>query len=1199
MQKLFLGIFFLYCITSKALGADKVVLQLKWEHEFQFAGYYAALWQGYYKELDIDVEIRPLSRPDGSVVFPIDEIQNGNAHFAVGSLDILTAKEKGLDVVVLAPIFQKSQTAIFSLTDTPISNLSQLSKLRIAIPSSGATKAEIEAVFTSQGYDIKKINFVSTQNTVDALINNEVDAIVTYDISATFEAQERGVELNKLEPSDYGVNFYGDTLFSSQQLAQRDPELVKKFISASIKGWHYAIKHKESIAIKIANELPRHLFNYKDNEKYNLAYADLIDSLIDFPKYEIGEINQERWTAMNDKLRSLGLVNSHLVTQELFFNPTSNNYSTYSNLWLSLLFFMLIVVTYISWQKRSISLSLLCILVFSFTINMQVTNVLNTEHKQRTQLNLFRQLASISAKLEGDLQTNLSMLSGFAAYISAAPDLTYEQFNHYALEMFRKEPMLINFAAAKDLIVNYVYPLKGNEKAIGLDYRHNEDQKKMVMQVISTEQLLVAGPIELVQGGIAFIGRAPIYTGVGTERILWGIISAPLDADTLYLHSGVLASAKHFNLAIRSIDAFGVKGPVFFGKESTFEDPNTIQSVINVGANTWHLAATSKQVNTNNQINIFRLFLVMATLIICIFAVIRITQQREKQGLQATILVNQQLLENIGQVAKIGGWKLDKNLKFLQWSKQSSVLLGKSLDYSPESLDNISALFEPQTFAIFKNNIAQAILSKSPFELDIELNHDESAHVWLRITVSVSVDDGNTLVIGSMQDVTDKVLSAKIIEHQATYDALTDLPNRVLFNDRLRNAIDTANRKNNKVAVLFIDLDRFKPVNDNHGHQTGDKLLIAAAKRINRCVRDYDTVSRLSGDEFGVILTDIHQFSDALRVSEQINETMQQSYNIDEKVLHCSASIGISLCPDDGIDAQSLLQKADQAMYEVKANGRNGCQFYTKEMQEKSESRHTLLNDLILAISDNQITPHFQPIIDLHTNQVCKCESLARWQLQDGRFIPPSDFIDLAEESGLINKIDLSMLENSAHELILMKQLGNNVGLTINVSPRIFHTKDKALEQWMSSIQHLSQELDITIEITERLLTSDTEKALSVLNILKGYGVKIAIDDFGTGYSSLSYLIKFPVDIIKIDQSFIDAIGKESSAETLIKTILLMAKKLEIKVVAEGIETEEQLNFLCMHNCDYGQGYLLGRPMPTNQFLPFIANRKADNQEDI
>lgn len=1189
MQQVFYGIIVICLMITKVVAADKVVLQLKWEHEFQFAGYYAALWQGFYKDAGIEVEIRPLSRPDGTIVSAVSELQNGNAQFALGGLDILTAKQQGLDVVVLSSIFQKSQNAVFSLAGTPIDNLSKLAKLRIGAAEQVSGLIEVKALFMTQGFDLKKINFVKINNPINALINNDVDAIITYDIYATTKFKEIGVKHNRLDPADFGMNFYSDALFTSAQFAQNNPELVSRFIEASLKGWKYALKHKEAIARKIVDELPRHLYNHDDPFNYNLQYANLIEPSINHQEQEIGVINPYRWMVMNDSMRKLGLVKTHLIKEEFFFNPPEKNSVITDSGWLFVLLMFLFVITYLSWYKRSIILTLLCILILAYVIDMQIIKVLNNQHKEHTKVDLFRQLTSISARLEGDLQTNLSMLGGFAAYISAEPDLEYDDFRHYAQEIFRKEPMLINFAAAKDLIVNYVYPIEGNEKVIGLDYLNIPSQKDMVKHVVNTGQLLVDGPIELVQGGKAFIGRAPIYTGNGVERRLWGIISAPLDADKLYLQSGVLASTKSFNLAIRNIDAFGNYGPVFFGNEAVFNDANNIQATINVGSGSWQLAATSNDKHSDIETNIiiFRLVLVLSTLIICIFSVVRTRQQSEQLKLQAAILTNKELLENVGQVAKIGGWKLDKDLKFLEWSHQASRLLNKPVDYMPTSLDDISGLFDIKTFIQCKKNIIETFATRKAFELDLELTTDKKESTWLRVIVNLSEQSGESVVTGTMQDVTDKVLSSKLIEHQATYDALTNLPNRVLFNDRLIKAMEAASRKTNKVAVLFIDLDRFKPINDNHGHQMGDKLLVAAADRIKNCVREYDTVSRLSGDEFGVIISDISKFSDALHISDKIQMAMQQSYSLEDKLLYCSASIGISMFPDDGLDAESLIQKADQAMYEVKNSGRNGCQFYTKEMQVKSEYRHNLLNDLIIAIANNVITPYFQPIVNLQTNKLSKCESLARWQKEDGSFVPPDVFIELAEESGLVNKIDLAMLENSARELIALNNHGANVGLTINISPRIFHTKDKALDRWMVCIRQLSQQLDITIEITERLLTHDSEKALDVLNDLKKYGVKIAIDDFGTGYSSLSYLIKFPVDIIKIDRSFVSEIGRDKSVDMLIETILLMAKKLGLKVVAEGIETQEQLDFLILHRCDFGQGYLLGKPMPASDFLEF------------
>ena len=1190
MIKRFLGLCLLLVFSTPALTVEKIVLQLKWEHEFQFAGFYAAQWQGFYRDVGLDVEIRPISRPDGSMVTTVEEVNSGRAHFAVGALDILLAQDKGIDLAVLAPIFQRSASAVFTLSKTPLDDLSQLAKLRIAAVYSDTTKAELEALYRSRGYNVSEINFVDAPPTIQSLIDNKADAIVTYEVSAYFDAREKGVELNKLHPADYGINFYGDTLYTSQKLARERPELVQKFTEASLRGWHYALKHKQELAAQISQELPRYFVKFDNFYGYNLTFSDLIESMLDYPQVELGQNNQERWYSMNERIRSLGLVRSSLSKDEFFFNPEKEQ----TELPIKVLKFVgvifLLTLIFTVWYQRKAFLTITGIILMALILEYQIELNLENEQKQSEKLSLYRQLSSVTAKLEGNLQTNMSMLTGFAAYISAAPDLTYENFKNYAREVFKKEPMLINFAAAKDLVINYVYPIEGNEKAIGLDYKKNKAQRDMVMQVAKTGQLLVVGPVNLVQGGVAFIGRAPIYTGDGANRRLWGIISAPLDAQLLYRHSDIELVTNELNLAIKSFDSLGREGPVFFGEGNVFNDPDAIQSVISVGGGTWHLAVTpiTHQTTLPTNIKIVRAGSLITVLIFCALVIFRFRQEKEKHALQTTLINNQKLLEKVGSVARIGGWKLDKQLNFVQWSSQTSDLLGQAASFRPKNLDDISDLIEPIGFDSWKSSIELTFQYERTFDIEVKLRSDSEKEVWLRIIANTSEQDVN-FVTGTMQDVTDKVLSARYIRHQATYDSLTDLPNRVLFNDRLTQAIENAQRNNNKIAVLFIDLDRFKPVNDNYGHQMGDKLLIEAARRILPCTRDSDTVARLSGDEFGVLLLNINKYDDAIIATEHIIEEMQKTYRIADIDLHCSASIGIAFYPNDSLQADSLIRKADQAMYEVKKNGRNGWQFYTKEMQQQSEHRHSLLNQLILAVKHNELMPYFQPIFNLRTNKITRCETLARWQKKDGTFIPPYEFITLAEESGFVNKIDLSMLQSSATTIKgFIEQDLQKVGLAVNVSPRLFHTKDKALETWLETIKLFSQDIDITVEITERLITDDTKKALSVLKQLKSFGVQIAIDDFGTGYSSLSYLVSFPVDIIKIDQSFVDGIGKEVSAESLIETILIMAKKLNMRVVAEGIETQQQLSFLQTLGCDYGQGFFLAKPMPESDFKQFI-----------
>ncbi|MFT4937966.1 MAG: diguanylate cyclase (GGDEF)-like protein [Paraglaciecola sp.] len=1171
----------LFLVSVQAFAAEKVVLQLKWEHETQFAGYYAADWQGYYRDAGIEIEIRSIAAPDGSMVIPHQEVAYGHAQFAIGGAEILVAQDKGSQLMVLASFFQRSPLAIFSLAGTPLDDFAQISTFRIAAAEGSMARTEFEAMLKLRGFDVDELNYVDHPANVAALITNKADVIVTYEISALTQARDEGVKLNVVHQADFGLKFYGDSLYTSQVFARSKPELVERFIEASKKGWLYAINHKAELAQRISAEYPRYISLYDNRESYNLAFAELLDSFLQYPKFPLGSINRQRWYEMNETLRTFGLVDSRLNTNEFFFEKTQKEpwLSTGVIFILFLNFFVIIILSL--WYKRNLALTISSTLMLILAFEYQVEFTLKREQKQLDKFNLHQQLSSVSAKLEGNLQTNISYLNAFGAYISSTPSLNYTQFSNYAREIFKKEPLLNNFAAAKDMVVNYVYPLKGNEKAIGLDYQKNNVQRQLAFQVANTGQSLVIGPVSLVQGGLAFIGRAPIYTGNGAERRLWGIISAPIQSEELYYQSGLLTSRDHINMAIKSYDLHDNPGPIFFGDPKIFEDPNRIETTIQVGGGRWSLAATPKVADASlaSNIIIIRLICSLAAFFICSFIFLRFRQEKEKQKLQATINSNQQLLENVGSVARIGGWKLDADLNFVQWSKQTSLLLGERENYRPQELTDFKRKFSEKDFNLWQENITLSLNNAESFDMEFKLNSSSNIPVWLRIIATPALENSYPVVTGIMQDVSDKVESTALINHQANYDALTNLPNRLLFNDRLTIAIAKAHRQNQQLAVLFIDLDKFKPVNDNYGHQIGDRLLIEASNRIQQSLRESDTVSRFSGDEFGVILSNIKEYSGVLNICEIIHLKMQQPYQINELILHCSASIGIAIYPDDARGAESLLQNADQAMYEVKTTGRNGWHFYTSEMQRRSEYRHKLLNQLITAVANNKITPYYQPIFDLNSNKIIKCETLARWINEESNFIPAIEFIELAEESGLINKIDLLMLKKSSQAILDIKQEISPVGLTINVSPRLFHTKDRALEEWLAYIKQVCQDIEITAEITERLLTSDSEQVIKVLKKLRAMGVKIALDDFGTGYSSMSYLVKFPVDIIKIDRSFVNAIGRDKASEALIETILVMAKKLSIKVVAEGIENEEQLEFLAHNQCDYGQGYHLAKPM--------------------
>ncbi|MGB5446673.1 MAG: ABC transporter substrate-binding protein, partial [Psychromonas sp.] len=501
----------LFVVSFHLLAKEKVVLQLKWEHEFQFAGYYAAKWQGFYEDQGLDVEIRSAVQADKSIISPSDELKKGNAQFAIGALDILVDKDNDTVPVILASIFQRSPTAIFSLQKTDISSLHKLSQLRIAAPEADFAKTEIAALFRSRGYDLTKIDFVKQPVTIDTLLNNKADAIVTYAISAEFAAKEKGIKLNKLDPAELGLAFYGDSIYTSFEYSKKHPDIVKKFTEASIKGWLYALKHKKEIAQRIADEFPRHLVTYDNIFQYNLFFAEHIDALLEYPEKPLGEVNKDRWFNMNERARALGLVPSHFNDSYFSFAEKEHNkYAKPPVFYLLIILMVFIPIIIILWYRRHKILTILGVLVAIAVFEVQLEQVFMQGERRADQENATQVINSISAKLQGEVQNNLSMLTGFAAYISATPDLSESDFARYAQALFQKDPLLISFAAAKDLVINYVYPLDRNEKAIGLDYKNTPDQLAMVEQVVNTGQVQMVGPVNLVQGGRAFIGRAPI-----------------------------------------------------------------------------------------------------------------------------------------------------------------------------------------------------------------------------------------------------------------------------------------------------------------------------------------------------------------------------------------------------------------------------------------------------------------------------------------------------------------------------------------------------------------------------------------------------------------------------------------------------------------------------------------------------------------
>ncbi|MES2366560.1 MAG: EAL domain-containing protein [Pseudomonadota bacterium] len=498
-------------------------------------------------------------------------------------------------------------------------------------------------------------------------------------------------------------------------------------------------------------------------------------------------------------------------------------------------------------------------------------------------------------------------------------------------------------------------------------------------------------------------------------------------------------------------------------------------------------------------------------------------------------------------------------------------------------------------------SLSDALNRNTETQLVLSSQCQDGIEVWSKLHISPVFDDtdGITYFIGIQTDISEHKRDEERLAYQSTHDALTGLPNRNLLKDRLQQAIAQTDRSEDSVALLFLDLDHFKLINDSLGHAEGDRMLLDVAERLRSCVREGDTVSRHGGDEFVLVLQKIDQMHHVASICEKILQTIANPFSIQGHSFHVTCSIGIALYPQDGRDAETLFKYADMALYQAKDRGRNHFQFFSREMNERMLERITLDEALRSAISNDELLLHYQPLVNLSTGQITGLETLVRWQHPQFGMVSPVRFIPIAEESTLIASISEWVLRKACEDMRSWTDNGlTGFQVAVNVSPRQF--RDPKLADRIEKVlteYHIDPGM-LSLEITETVLMQDTVSSEATLRQLKALGVDLALDDFGTGYSSLSYLKRFPFDRVKIDRSFVRDIITDSDDAAISKAIISMAHSLGIRVVAEGVETEAQCQFLRRHQCDEMQGYYFSHPLPFTKVTALL-NEKRQLPENI
>jgi len=460
---------------------------------------------------------------------------------------------------------------------------------------------------------------------------------------------------------------------------------------------------------------------------------------------------------------------------------------------------------------------------------------------------------------------------------------------------------------------------------------------------------------------------------------------------------------------------------------------------------------------------------------------------------------------------------------------------------------------------------------------------------WLSISI-LTDDQGKPMgYIGIFSDITKLVSAQKLIQQQANFDFLTKLPNRQLFFDRLQQAMIQAKRQNKLIGVMFIDLDGFKVINDSLGHSQGDIILQKIAKQMTRVARESDTFARFGGDKFTCLSANMNSETDVIPLVEKLLQAISAPVIVNDLKLNITASIGISIFPTNGEDAETLIQHADNAMYKAKAEGRNSYQFFTAKMHEQVLQHYRMGNDIKIAVQHKKFQVYYQPVIELKTQRIVGAEALIRWEHPVKGFVSPEEFIPIAEDLNLISVIGEFVLERACRFIAkLNKTLSQPLHIAVNFSNQQFlqlGCVDNSLK-----IINASQigSHNVIVEITESLMISNKQQYIQQLNTFRDHGIKIAMDDFGTGYSSLSYLKKLPLDILKIDRSFIRDILVDASDASLVETILDIADNFGLKVVAEGVEAAEHADFLTQRDCLFAQGFYFSKPVPEEQFVKIL-----------
>jgi len=1137
-----------------AQPAEKVSLQLKWLHSFQFAGYYAAKEKGFYAEEKLDVTIR--ERIPG--INNIEQVLQDQSQYGVADTGLLEQRLVGKPVVVLASIFQHSPLVYLTLKNSGIVSPYELRGKRVM--EDNYDNAPLLAMLYETGIATDEFTHLDNSFNPDDLINGKTDAMVSYLTDQIDYFKNKGVEINIIDPRNYGVDFLSDNLFTTEQEINRHPERVRRFLRATLKGWDYALKHQDELIRLIlsqynpGNRLSAEHLRFEAQETAKMILPETVP---------IGRTDIKRFQRIADTYRQLGLIDSIDHLEGFVYGQIKADWLEFTpeeQAWLQAHPVIRVGIDrdfapyeWLDDNGNYVGLSADYLALIEQWLGVKFDIVKN------------KPWAEI---LEMAQRGDLDMI----ANANKTPDR--ERYLIFT-EAYLNTPAII-ISDSNNGFIGTLKRLNGKRVTLERGYFMQE----LLMHDYPEIHLL---PVDNIHDALNSVssGKADAYIGdaASTNYAIKreGMLNLIFSGDTDYKSHHRMAAAKiHPELASLLAKALA-------------DIPQSEKDAIQAR---WMSLKYESGVKTETV-----LFYSVAALLLLAFIVIWNMRLRRDISRRKQVEQGQRMAASVFASTQEGILITDAQLNIIDMNPAFGSITGYSRDEVLGKKPNLlkSGLHD----AGFYEDMWQVINRQGYWRGEV-WNRKKGGEIfaeWLTISAVADPQGKITHYIGTSSDITQLKEQERKLELMAHYDPLTGVPNRILLADRMHLALAQTKRDHCLMAVGYLDLDGFKPVNDRLGHEAGDRLLIEVALRIKNALREGDTIARLGGDEFVFLLLGLDKVEDCETTLHRLLEVISEPVALKNQAVSVSASIGVSIFPEDDTDPDTLLRHADQAMYKAKQEGKNCFHIYNLELDRQLHSHREALNRIEQALENREFELFFQPKVDMQQGRVFGAEALIRWRHPERGLVMPGDFLPLLEKHDIITRLDAWVIDQALQHMEIWQSQGLQLQISVNITARSLQAEDFILQLYYAFERHPSiKPVHFELEILETRALLDLSLTSQVIKDCQTLGVQFALDDFGTGYSSLSYLKHLPAETLKIDQTFVRNMLEDEDDLAIVQGVIGLAESFRRQVIAEGVESIEHGIALLNMGCYHAQGYGIAKPMPASDLAAWVQKWQAPEE---